>query len=749
MVANGHHHRSSISKTNKTHGKKKENNGSNPNVAKKMDSSMSKAERVHMAKQLRQNKKDQLIQKKRMGCDGTTPPKLIVLVPFHEHSNCLWAKEKLLRACGYQGPIVPNELQTVLLPPFAQTPGQVKQRATFIEAPRNLQVLLDVCKTADVILCVFGSEASLEKPCFDAVGYKALTALKMQGLPSVVGMMHQFQGHPKKVAETKKLIARYFQSELVDEKILNADTEEEAKSLVRVLGNLTPKPLNWRKHRGYLLVDKAEYSVEQKQLAVSGYIRGAGISMSHLVHLTGVGDFQVTKIQTMTDPCSIKHKAPQEVVDSQGAIDMERLRAYDPTSNEQTWPTDAELRRAEALRRGQIKAPLDTNMDDENDSGSVDNEDAMDDEDMEDEEDTGSDAASNPVMEDLRTVDDDSDLDFNDDDLAPCLPQDIQEERRKRMVEFEARALEDLEFPDEVDTPMNQDAKVRFQKYRGLKSFRTSPWDAYEDLPVAYSRIFEFDDFQAASKQFKRKFVQDCSANSFLGTYVCIYLRCDAPPQVEFPLILSTLHDTERKVSVVHVEVSRLAEYEETIKSKMPMVIHCGFRRFPARPIYSILPKKSNKKDKYLFQRFFRPNSTVHMSVYCPIVYTPCPVLMFDPTGSLVAWGSVETVDPKRIIIKRTVLTGYPFRVHKCKAVVRHMFFNPDDIRWFKPAELVTKHGLRGNIKEPLGTHGYMKCQFGDRIKQDDTVCLNLYKRVYPKWYPPSWGCSENDSVEA
>ena len=32
------------------------------------------------------------------------------------------------------------------------------------------------------------------------------------------------------------------------------------------------------------------------------------------------------------------------------------------------------------------------------------------------------------------------------------------------------------------------------------------------------------------------------------------------------------------------------------------------------------------------------------------------------------------------------------------------MFFNPDDIRYFKPVELWTKHGLRGHIREPRGT---------------------------------------------
>ena len=45
----------------------------------------------------------------------------------------------------------------------------------------------------------------------------------------------------------------------------------------------------------------------------------------------------------------------------------------------------------------------------------------------------------------------------------------------------------------------------------------------------------------------------------------------------------------------------------------------------------------------------------------------------------------------------------------------------------------MTKHGLRGHIKEPVGTHGLLKAVFSAPIKQNDTVMLILYKRVYPK----------------
>ena len=42
----------------------------------------------------------------------------------------------------------------------------------------------------------------------------------------------------------------------------------------------------------------------------------------------------------------------------------------------------------------------------------------------------------------------------------------------------------------------------------------------------------------------------------------------------------------------------------------------------------------------------------------------------------LVATGSFMSPDTTRVIAKRIVLTGAPFKVHKKTATVRYMFFN-------------------------------------------------------------------------
>src|SRR6266850_46634 len=68
-----------------------------------------------------------------------------------------------------------------------------------------------------------------------------------------------------------------------------------------------------------------------------------------------------------------------------------------------------------------------------------------------------------------------------------------------------AEELVEVPVPDKVDTPKVAPARIRFQRYRGLRSFRTSPWDPYENLPRDYARIFQFEDFKRTERAIRRR----------------------------------------------------------------------------------------------------------------------------------------------------------------------------------------------------------------------------------------------------
>lgn len=53
----------------------------------------------------------------------------------------------------------------------------------------------------------------------------------------------------------------------------------------------------------------------------------------------------------------------------------------------------------------------------------------------------------------------------------------------------------------QIDTPTDMPARDRFARYWGLKSWRSSPWDAREGLPQDYANTFAFENFKRAHKR--------------------------------------------------------------------------------------------------------------------------------------------------------------------------------------------------------------------------------------------------------
>ncbi|XP_033114667.1 pre-rRNA-processing protein TSR1 homolog [Anneissia japonica] len=515
-------------------------------------------------------------------------------------------------------------------------------------------------------------------------------------------------------------------------------------------------------------------------LKVSGFLRGRLLSVNGLIHILGYGEFQMKQIDSPPDPCPLNHPLKKktsgennmntdddnemameedikvlEVVDTAKQESLQAEAEMDPMEGEQTWPTEEEMADAEAALREKTKKILrkvpkgtseyqaawilDNEEEEEEESGDEgsDEDDAtMEDDDDElqarevsDEEDADG-MASVADTNDFETIsitgghkDNYDRVHFDEEEDLEML-QKYREERMNAM------------FPDEVDTPRDITARNRFARYRGLKSFRSSPWDPKENLPLDYARIFQFQNFNRTKKKVQQ---EEIDSEVQPGMYVTVHIA-NVPKSFidnhdeKKPLVLFGLLQHEQKMSVLHFALKRHQGYVEPIKSKDRLIFQTGYRRFTACPIFS----QHTVGDKQKYERFFPIDGVSVASVYAPIIFPPANILVFKelPGGShtLVATGTLLGANPNRVVVKKVVLSGHPFKIMKRQAVVRYMFFNREDIMWFKPIELKTKWGRRGHIKEPLGTHGHMKCIFDGQLKSQDTVLMTLYKRIYPKW---------------
>ena len=594
----------------------------------------------------------------------------------------------------------------------------------------DITAVLDSAKTADLVLAVFDGSArvSHDASCFDAQGYRLLTALKMQGLPQrVFGCTFGGPLDPK----SEKTAIRFFESEFTDDGKLHKWVGEICirsqitPTLQRHLINVhpvVPDVHTWRSNQGYMLVDKSEYQAETDTLAVCGFVKGLGFAAGKAVHVTGhCRPFKVTRIVSNDGCCWDQTQVIAENSDPYLSDVLVPIRPAE--EGEQTWPTiEEEIQAARELRRVRVPAGLATDVEVAwlgEDCGKV--------EDWED----GEEAEEEEVEE-----------------------EEAEEEEAEEEERLELRSREEMDLPDEVDTPTNIPAKVRFQKYRGLRSLRTSEWDPYEELPVEFSQIWEFDNPEITARRGIETLAKLGAGTR--GKYCTIYLQGGnwSERSIDRPLVLSTLLDYETKVTLMNCKMQRLPEAAETeMPSKAVVTIQCGFRRFPIKPAYSEFIKSRGVDDR--LTKYFRKVPTADtvsstlVSFYAPTVFGYTPALLFNSNMELSMWGSVNGCQPNRpIVLKRILLTGYVVKAQKRGATIRYMFFRPSDILWFRPVELVTKKGLRGTIIEPLGTKGHMKCRFSSILTHDDIVCMPLYKRVFPKWYPPTWGSPEERSPD-
>lgn len=718
--------------------------------------------------------------------------------------------------------------------------SRFRQTLQFLPVPYGaLLPAMDACRCADFVVLVLSATLSIEPGSW---GELCLRTLEAQGIPQTLAVVPtlnavndaSFAKASKKSAHMrdsqgvrKSLLSfvQYFCPDVAKVQVLEEDASRSL--LVRTLATTAPKRVAWRDFRSWLVAEDASFEPtecgERGQLRLTGWIRGAPMSANRLMHIPDFGDFAVDRIVHMPPgfvPSELNEKematsdetrdemAPGAVLDvrDEEADELVSENDPDPLANEQTWPTEEEMAEAPAAVAMEDELPpaapgttpreimaQRTTSDGqrryeaawivESDDNDGDDDENMADDDADDGEEDVEDAAE-PYIEEDDDENEDPDQDEEDSFDEDAEVRAIKEFREQQRKEREAAKEEEqaVQFPDEIDTPLETPARQRFARYRGMESMYTSEWDPYEDLPEDYARLFQFDDFSKTRKRVESNALMEGVAP---GVRVCLVLRNvpaaaaqralfatghgeDAGKKREsVPFVVFGLLRHEHKKSVINFTVTRNTEYDAPVRSKDPLVVCLGFRRYTARPVYSQHIRRVGRggNNVYKFERFLPHGIGAAVgSVYAPVTFggANVPVVLLrmraegkefgyddqgvsaEQTPHLVGAGSVLDVAPTRIIAKRIVLSGHPYKLHKKTATIRFMFFNADDVRYFAPVTLRTKYGRTGHIKESLGTHGYFKAHFDGPLSQMDTVLMSLYKRVFPRWSQLFTGSRDN-----
>lgn len=749
---------------------------------------MSKFDRRNQARQKQQNKHKEHLRETNVfeGRDGA--PRIVAVIPLCPDGNAAAAIRLLNGSLDIEYEVLEEGLTRTEIDRF-------KQKIQYIALPRDLMACLDAGRVADFVIFILSPDQEV-----DEVGELIIRSVESQGLSTLMTVVQGLdkvepaKRRPGVLASLKSYVTHFHPDQ---EKVHSLDSRQECANLMRSLCTTTPKGVRWREERSWMLVDEVQWpTTEGDNVVLTGIIRGKGLKADRLVQVGDWGEFQIDKI-TAAPLASKKRRAGEMTVDEVEAENV--LEA--PTAEQDDL---AELAPEEVMMEDDFDASMSVATTDKRGVLLDDHHYYSDDETHVALAapkrlpkgtsayqaawylgDNGSDSGS-----DYEDVDEMMSMD------APALPQDgvegfaprepteaapseypqsemfldpTPDDEAEQLAAFRARkgdeAEEDREFPDEIELHPDVLARERLARYRGLKSLRTSHWEEDEDRahePQDWRRLLQVPDYKSSRSQVTREAL---IGGVPVGTRVHVHLRnVSASLQASYnpsrPLNLFSLLRHEHKRTVLNFNMTLSSEQTEPIKSKTELIMQCGPRRFVINPLFSQGGNTSN--DVHKFDRFLHPGQSTIATFIGPLTWGSVPAVFFRrqvPNASmsedeishlpltLIGTGTSMPPSSHRVIAKRIILTGHPYKIHKKLVTIRYMFFNREDVEWFKALQLWTKRGRSGFIKESLGTHGYFKATFDGKINPQDSVGVSLYKRMWPRDSRP-WKQSSEEAPQ-
>ena len=758
---------------------------------------MSKIDRRHKASQKRQIKHLENVKSTSVFSGQNGAPRIVAIIPLCGGCDAKAA----VQALNFS---VAAETSTSFQGPIKARIDRFKQNVVYLPVNHGMFTALDVCRVADFVIFLLSPNQEPDEE--GEVMLKAIESQGISNVLTMVQGLDKVEPpkrHPQIVASLKSYITHFFPSQ---EKVHSLDSERECANVIRSLCTMTPKGVKWREDRSWMLAEDLQWpeklsgNEEHGEVVITGVVRGKSLKADRLLQVGDWGQYQIEKITDASLSVSRKRKADEMAIDAESKEetilevpdgeqdDLAELAPYDiamddvddlPISealiekrgvllDDHHYFSDDETHLPEAPKRlpkGTSNYQAAWFLGDMSDSGS----------DIEDDED-GDQAMDAPALpqDGLEGLDQATQRDPTE--MAPSeYPQSeafldpSPDDEAAQLAEYRSQrkteAEEDLEFPDEIELHPKVLARERLARYRGLKSLKTSHWETTEDKahePEDWNRLLQISDYKSAKKQALRETI---AGGVQPGKRVNVHLR-NVPLNIRnsydstkpLALISNLLH--EHKRAVVNFNITLSSDSPTPLKSKEEIIVQCGSRRFVINPLFSQTGNTRNNVHK--FQRYLHPGQTAMATFIAPLTWGAVPALFFkktaaseeDPPSSdtsppqstfkLIGTGTSQPPDRSRVIAKRVILTGHPYKIHKKLVTVRYMFFNQEDVKWFKALQLWTKRGRSGYIKESLGTHGYFKATFDGRINPQDAVGVSLYKRVFPRnaraWAPDESG---------
>ncbi|MCJ8738552.1 hypothetical protein PDJAM_G00037160 [Pangasius djambal] len=195
-----------------------------------------------------------------------------------------------------------------------------KRRLTFIECNNDINTMIDLAKVADLVLMLIDASFGFEMETFEF-----LNICQVHGFPRVMGVLTHLDSfkNVKSLNKTKKRLKHRFWTEVyqgaklfyLSGMVYGEYQTQEVKNLGRFISVMKFRPLVWQTSHPYVLADRMEDLTDpeairldpkcDRTVSLYGYLRGTFLKNKGQVHIPGVGDFSVSDISFLPDPCPL------------------------------------------------------------------------------------------------------------------------------------------------------------------------------------------------------------------------------------------------------------------------------------------------------------------------------------------------------------------------------------------------------------------------------------------------------------
>ncbi|XP_013924946.1 PREDICTED: ribosome biogenesis protein BMS1 homolog [Thamnophis sirtalis] len=195
-----------------------------------------------------------------------------------------------------------------------------KRRLTIIECGCDINAMIDLAKVADLALMLIDASFGFEMETFEF-----LNICQVHGFPKIMGVLTHLDSfkNNKQLKKTKKRLKHRFWTEVYQgaklfylSGMVHGDYQkQEIHNLGRFISVMKFRPLIWQTTHPYVLVDRMEDLTNPEAIRVNpkcdrkvslyGYLRGAHLKNKSQIHMAGVGDFTISDVSFLPDPCAL------------------------------------------------------------------------------------------------------------------------------------------------------------------------------------------------------------------------------------------------------------------------------------------------------------------------------------------------------------------------------------------------------------------------------------------------------------